>query len=104
MATKFKLKITTPHGEFTRTATRPYMFAVVRTSDRAERELATYQAETDPQRLRWMRGGVGGRWIKDRGFAVTWHSDERTARNAAAKPYMWDSKCGPAEIYPVEAA
>ena len=99
MATKFKLKITTPHGEFTRVATRPYMFAVVRTSPRA---MEAYEGRGT--RIR-SACGVTQRWIKDRGFAVTWHSTEQAARGAAARPYMWDAKlCGAGTIYPVEAA
>lgn len=107
MARKFKLEIDTPHGIFTRSATRPYMFAVVRTSARAAKDFANFNAadpttEEGKRTIRWGKQGVSGRWIKDRGFAVTWHSDERTARNAARKPYMWDvSGCGPAEIYEV---
>ena len=97
MAIKFKLKIATPHGEFTRTATRPYMFAVVRNSPRAQ---ATYNERGTARRP----SGVHARWIKDRGFAVTWHSTEQAARKAATSPYMWDGSLDVVGVFPVEAA
>jgi hypothetical protein len=97
MATKFKLKITTPHGEFTRTATKAYTHAVVRTSERAHHAYEDIKGGKKTS-------GVQARWHKDRGFAVTWHGSEGAARAAASKPYMWDRATGPAEVYAVEAA
>ena len=102
---KLNLKITTAHGTFTRSTATAYTHAVVRSSERA---YGTYlpiaNGTATPDQLRWAKSGVTARWIKDRGYAVTWHGSEQAARNAAAKPYFWDSKTGPATIYPVEAA
>ena len=92
MTTKRSLKITTPHGEFNRKTNTAYTHAVVRESIRAQQALTqTYTS------------GVHGRWIKDRGFAVTWHGSEQAARNAAAKPYLWDATTAVLGIFPVEA-
>jgi hypothetical protein len=57
------------------------------------------------RQLQITKTGVSARWVKDRGFAVTWHTSECLATSAASKPYLWDAKgCGPAEIYQVEVA
>ena len=102
---KRTLKITTPHGEFTRTTDTAYTHAVVRTSERAYGSyLPIANGTATPDQLRWAKSGVTARWIKDRGYAVTWHGSEQAARNAAAKDYSHDKKTGPATIYPVEAA
>jgi hypothetical protein len=90
----FNLKVSTPHGEFTRKATKAYTHVVVRKSERAMKSF------NEPV---WDSSGVQQRWQKDRGFAVTWHGSEGAARAAASKPYVWDSKTGPAEVFAVEA-
>lgn len=93
MAKLNKLSIQTPVGEFTRASTTKYMYAVVRTSERA---MASYRPIADgtasEDQLRWSKSGVTGRWVKDRGFAVTWHGSKRAAEAAASKPYVWDNK------------
>jgi hypothetical protein len=95
----FNLKISTPHGDFTRKATKPYTHAVVRTSERAmESHIAISAGRAN------FTTGVQGRWHKDRGFAVTWHGSEQAARVAASKPYGWDRETGPAEVYEVTEA
>jgi len=102
MATKFKLSISTPHGEFTRVSTTPYTHAVVRTCPRAAKSYELSKtAVPGSYEARNLKSGVDARWVKDRGFAVTWHGSEAAARNAASKPYVWDSATGPAEIFPV---
>lgn len=93
---KFNLKITTPHGEFTRKATRAYTHAVVRLSPRAQEAFDNRGSAT-----RWTKSGVTGRWIKDRGYAVTWHSSEANAHKAAAAPYMWDGSVEVVGVFPV---
>lgn len=91
--TKQTFKINTPQGEFTRTSsTLLYTHAVVRLSSR------TREAFENPR----YTVGVHGRWIKDRGFAVTWHGSEQAARKAAATPYGYDHSATVLGIYPVE--
>lgn len=98
------LKIKTPHGEFTRKTDAGYTHAVVRTSERAADCLATYERNKhDPAKVRYYKDGVQARWVKDRGFAVTWHSNERLAIAAASAKYVWDDKTGPATVYVVES-
>jgi hypothetical protein len=92
----FNLKISTPHGEFTRKATRAYTHAVVRSCPRA---LEAFQNHTAKGCKTY--GGVQGRWAKDRGFAVTWHGSEQAARNAAAGNYDWDHSAVVLGIFPV---
>lgn len=97
MATK-TLKITSPVGTFTRKTATNYTHAVVWNSPRAADTLARSEAGED------LSYGVNARWIKDRGYATTWHSSERTARAAAASPYKWDCKATPVGVFQVEAA
>lgn len=77
-----KLSVETPHGVFTRTTTTPYTHVVVRSCERSQKVY-------DERGPKLYSNGVTGRWIKDRGYAVTWHKSERAARDAAAKPYVW---------------
>ena len=53
--------------------------------------------------IRWAKNGVDARWVKDRGFAVTWHGSEGAARKAAAAPYGWDRSTGVVGVFPVQA-
>jgi len=104
MATKFNLKIETPVGTFTRKATRQYTHAVVHQSPRAMTEfLAMTSPDATEDQKRWAKSGVTGRWVKDRGYAVTWHSTEAAARKAAAAPYGWDGSVAKIGIFAVEA-
>ena len=89
------LKVNTPYGEFTRSTKTAYTHAVVRTCARAMDTLARKDE-------RGMNSRVIGRWIKDRGYAVTWHGSEVAARSAAAKPYGWADSIV-VGIFPVEA-
>jgi methylmalonyl-CoA mutase cobalamin-binding subunit len=90
------IKVITPVGEFTRKTSTDYTHAVVRKSERArgvyEKFLTTGEKSGS---------GVDARWIKDRGFAVTYHTSERAARNAANQKYGWDSKAEVIGIYEV---
>jgi hypothetical protein len=91
---KKTLKIITPDGVFTRTTNTAYTHAVVRRSERA------YEAYINPR----YKSGVQGRWIKDRGFGVTWHGSEQAAQAAARKPYGWDGSIDVVGIYPAVEA
>src|SRR6185295_9082204 len=61
------LIVSTPVGPFNRKTDSRYTFVNVWASPRA----AAVAASPNPY-----RGGVDGRWVKDRGFAVTWHGSE----------------------------
>lgn len=90
------LKINTPHGEFTRQTNTPYTHAVVRNCPRAMEAFERKQ-------IQGKVFGVSQRWAKDRGFAVTWHGSEQTARNAATSKYEWDHSATVVGIFPVLA-
>lgn len=74
------LKVTTTVGEFTRKTATAYTHVNVWKSPRAEADIA------DPNAY---PGGISGRWKKDRGYGVTWHSSLKAAQNAGRK-YIWD--------------
>ena len=95
------LKISTPHGEFTRSTASVYTHAVVRSCPRSAEEFEYFKALTDPREIRGAKQGVSGRWIKDRGYAVTWHKSEAAAQNAASGNYMWDHSAVVLGIFPV---
>ena len=43
------------------------------------------------------------RWVKDRGYAVTWHKSQDACAAAASKPYLWDRATEVVGIFAVEA-
>lgn len=104
MAKKHTLKINAgDHGEFTRTTASNYTHAVVRTSERAMNNYRPIADGTATEReILWAKSGVTARWVKDRGYAVTWHGSKRAAEAAASKPYFWDNKTTLVGIFPVE--
>ena len=77
------LTVTTPVGEFNRRTDSLYTFVNVWASPRA----AAAYAEASPRAC-----GVHARWIKDRGYGVTWHVTEASARKAAgfSRGFKWD--------------
>jgi trehalose-6-phosphatase len=93
-----KLISTTPHGKFDRTTQTAYTHIVVRSCERSQRIF-----DDANNGVQYFAGGVQGRWVKDRGFAVTWHKGEAAARTAASKPYVW-AKSTVLGIYPVDAS
>jgi len=95
---KLNLKVITPVGEFTRSTNTKYSHAVVRNSPRAMAAFQLHQA-AGSRRLT----GVSARWIKDRGFAVTWHGSEAAALKAAAGKYLWDNSQDVVGVYEVQA-
>ncbi len=98
MTAKQTLMITTPVGAFTRMTNSPYTHAVVRTSPRAAEVFAEFEAGRVKD-----RSGVDGRWVKDRGYAVTWHMSEAAAKRAAEKGYTWDLHTTVVGVYAVDA-
>lgn len=89
------LKVQTTVGEFSRATNTLYTHVVVRTSARAKRFVDSYTGEGRKA------SGVDQRWLKDRGYAVTWHSSEAAATLAAAKPYAWDGETAMVGVFPV---
>lgn len=105
MATKINCTVETPYGTFTRKATKAYTHAAVcepvarfdfpkgKTPD----ELRAYIVANSLG-----SGGVFGRFAKDHGYVVSYHSSEASARKAADKgnsPYLTTRGLG---VYPVQ--
>jgi hypothetical protein len=90
------LTINTPVGTFTRKTNTNYTHIVVRNSPRAMQVL-------EESKTQKMRCSVDKRWVKDHGYAVTYHTSYRAAVNAAKSPYTWDGKTTVAGIYEVAA-
>ena len=86
------LTVTTPVGLFTRKTDTIYAYVNVWASPRAERYAANPSEAC---------GGVTGRWVKDRGYGVTWHSSAQAAANAARRGYEWDSAATLVGTFPV---
>jgi hypothetical protein len=88
------LTATTPVGSFNRATASAYSHVNVWASPRAAEAVADAYAH---------KNGVGGRWIKDRGYGVTWHFTEASARKAAAGKYGWDQSAKLVGTFPVDA-
>jgi hypothetical protein len=86
------LKIETEHGVFTRQTKSAYTHAVVFSSPRAKQFF---------EKAEGAQCGVNARWVKDRGFGVTWHSSLKSAQAALRKGYQWDSLAQPVGIFSV---
>jgi hypothetical protein len=86
------LKVSTPHGEFTRSTDAAYSHVVVAIP--ASRFGDTYEDAADlvaELQDRNSSRGVFGRVLKDRGYIVSWHSSLALAAKAAEKgnsPYF----------------
>ena len=92
------IKVTTPVGEFTRSTKSDYTHVVVRKSDRAKSVYDKFSSSGEKSGC-----GTDARWIKDRGFVVTYHTSLRSADNAARQKYFYDSKSEVVGIYEVAA-
>lgn len=97
MAKKLNLKVVTKAGEFTRTAATLYTHCVVWASPRAKQ---TTEAHLRAGTKR-PSSGVDARWMKDRGFATTWHYGHASALKAAQAGYKWDPEAMVAGIFEV---
>jgi len=81
---KTTLKISTPHGEFTRTTGTAYTHAVVAIA--ASRCGTTFATPADVVAYcDNSKSGVMARVLKDRGYIVSWHSSAAAAQKAAIK-------------------
>lgn len=86
--TKKTLTASTPYGTFTRKTDSEYKFVVVWN---AERCLKAYN-----ERGTRTPTGVAARWVKDRGYGVTWHAKRPTPKN-----YVWDRSAALLGIFEV---
>lgn len=83
------LKAETTVGEFTRTTNSEYTHIVVWNSPRVARFVSLVNSG-DERAVRKSKGGNAARWLKDRGFGVTWHGSAAAAQKAAAGRFSWD--------------
>ena len=83
---KMLLTANTPVGKFTRNTNSDYKAIVVWSSPRAKECF-----EKAKQTGQMPRYGVDTKWVKDNGFAVTWHSSKQLAEKAT-KQYSYDSQ------------
>jgi hypothetical protein len=80
--TKMLLTINTPVGTFTRNTNSAYKAVVVWNSPRAKQSFEKNVGKKN--------SGVDARWVKDNGFAVTWHGSKESALKAT-KQYLYDA-------------
>ncbi len=91
-------KVITPVGEFTRKTNSRYTHVVVRQSKRARAVYENFLVTGKRSVL-----STENLWIKNRGFALTYHSSQQSAWNAAKQKYDWDSSATVVGIYEVAA-
>jgi hypothetical protein len=84
-------------GQFSRNTNSNYKFIVVRESNRAKEAYCLYHNNNYRSSL-----ATEKRWVKDSGFAVTWHGSLESATNSALKPYAWDKETSFVGIFQVE--
>lgn len=96
------LKVTTPVGEFSRATDSNYTHAVVWNAPPAM-DLFVRVQNGDAEAICRSRNGVYARWIKDRGFGVTWHGSAAAANKAASKRYGWSLKSTLVGVFEVTA-
>jgi hypothetical protein len=90
--------VSTPVGEFSRKTNTPYTHAVVRKSVKAQSVYERFLSTGVRSVL-----NVNNRWIKDRGFVVTYHNSLFAAINASEKEYRWDRLTEVVGVYEVMA-
>jgi hypothetical protein len=92
-----KLIANTPVGQFSRTTNTAYQYVVVRTSPRAKEAYCLYHNNNYCSSL-----ATEKRWVKDNGFAVTWHSSLQAAQKSALGSYSWDKLASFVGMYEVQ--
>ena len=83
------LKAQTTVGEFTRSTSSDYTHIVVWNSPRVARFVNLVKSG-DERAIRKSKDGNAARWLKDRGFGVTWHGSVAAAQKAVAGRFSWD--------------
>lgn len=77
------LTVETTVGTFTRNTNSDYKAVVVWNCPRAKSYFEKFAGQKN-------NTGVGARWVKDNGFAVTWHGSKAAALKAT-KQYQYDA-------------
>lgn len=95
MPKKIVLHVNTICGEFTRTTNSPYKFVCVR------EPLGGAAAFCANNKARAVGGGVFARYMKDRGFIVSWHMTKAAALKQLAGPTIYYVASAPVGVYPV---
>jgi hypothetical protein len=85
---KKTLKAQTTVGEFTRATASNYTHVVVWDAPYVMNLFVAVQ-NGDAEAICISRDGVQARWVKDRGYGVTWHSSAAAANKAARGRYGW---------------
>ena len=84
-------------GTFTRKTNSKYQYVVVRNSDRAKEAYCLYHNNNYRSPF-----ATDKRWIKDHGFAVTWHGSKQSADKAALGSYSWDKSASLVGVFEIE--
>jgi hypothetical protein len=92
-----KLIANTPVGIFKRTTDTAYQYVVVRSSPRAKEAFDKFQTMGNYPSL-----ATEKRWVRDNGFAVTWHGSKQSADKSALGSYSWDKSANLVGVYQVE--
>jgi hypothetical protein len=87
----------TPVGTFKRVTENSYEYIVVRTSPRAKESFDLFQ-----QHGKWSSLVTEQRWIRDNGYAVTWHKSLESAKKSALGSYSWDKSATLVGVYEVQ--
>ena len=87
----------TPLGTFKRVTDNSYQYIVVRKSDRALEAYNLFQ-----ERNHWPRFVTEQRWIRDNGYAITWHKSLQSAKKSALSSYSWDKSATLVGVYEVQ--
>lgn len=93
---KKTLRAATLVGEFTRKTNSPYRFVCVREPIGG----AAHFCENNKARA--AGGGVFARYLKDRGYVVSWHLTQAAAFKQLSGPVIYYIASAPVGVYPVE--
>ena len=88
--------VNTPVGEFSRKTNSSYTHVVVRKSKNAQMVYERFLSTGERSVL-----NTNNRWIKDRGFAVSYHYSLVAALNASEKEYRWDRSAEVIGVYEI---
>lgn len=87
----------TPVGTFKRVTDNSYQYIVVRISNRAKEAYNLFK-----EKNYWPSLVTEQRWIRDNGYAVTWHKSLESAKKSALGSYSWDKSATLVGVYEVQ--
>ena len=87
----------TPVAIFKRITNTAYKYVVVRNSPRAKEAFDLFSKCGN-----WPTLATDKRWIRDNGYAVTWHSSKQAAEKSALGSYSWDNQATLVGVYEVQ--